>query len=105
MGSISARKCLMILGNLEKILGIELFCAAQGFDFRKPLKSSLILEACHDLVREQIPFAESDHVMSEEMNKAIDMVKDKSLVKCSGEVASGYGIPLKNEKDEFFGIY
>jgi histidine ammonia-lyase len=105
MGSISARKCLMILDNLEKILGIELFCAAQGFDFRKPLKSSLILEACHDLVREQIPFAESDHVMSEEMNKAIDMVKNKSLVKCSGDVASGYGIRIKNENDEFFGIY
>ena len=105
MGSISARKCLMILSNLEKILGIELFCAAQGFEFRKPLKSSVILEACHDLVREQIPFAEADHVMSEEMNKAIDMIKVKSLVKCSGEAASGYGIPLKNEKDEFFGIY
>jgi len=105
MGSISARKCLMILDNLEKIQGIELFCAAQGFDFRKPLKSSLILEACHDLVRESIPFAESDHVMSEEMNKAISMVKSKLLVKRSGEVASGYGIQLKNENDEFFGIY
>ncbi len=105
MGSISARKCLMILDNLEKIQGIELFCAAQGFDFRKPLKSSIILEACHDLVRESIPFAESDHVMSEEMNKAITMVKNKSLVSLSGEVASGYGITLKNEHDEFFGIY
>ena len=105
MGSISARKCLMIVDNLEKIQGIELFCAAQGFDFRKPLKSGLILEACHDLVREQIPFAESDHVMSEEMNKAILMVKNKSLVKHSGEAASRYGIQLKNEQDEIFGIY
>ena len=105
MGSISARKCLMIIENLEKIQGIELFCAAQGFDFRKPLKSSMILEACHDLVREQIPFAESDHVMSEEMSKAIAMVKNKSLVKCSGAVASGQDVNLKNEQDEFFGIY
>jgi len=105
MGSISARKCLMIIDNLEKILGIELFCAAQGFDFRKPLKSGPIVEACHDLVREQIPFAESDHVMAEEMNKAILMVKSKSLVKRSGEVANGLGINLKNERDEFFGIY
>jgi histidine ammonia-lyase len=105
MGSISARKCLMIIDNLEKIQGIELFCAAQGFDFRKPLKSGAILEACHDLVREQIPFAESDHVMSEEMQKAIAMVKSKSLVKRSGEVASAQGINLKNETDEFFGIY
>ncbi len=105
MGSISARKCLMIIDNLEKIQGIELFCAAQGFDFRKPLKSSVILDGCHAFVRESIPFAEADHVMSEEMNKAIALVKNKSLVKCSGEVASGYGIKLKNEKDEFFGIY
>ena len=105
MGSISARKCLMIIDNLEKIQGIELFCAAQGFDFRKPLKSSMILEACHDLVREQIPFAESDHVMSEEMSKAIAMVKNKSLVKCSGGVASSMGVNFKNEQDEFFGIY
>ena len=105
MGSISARKCLMIIDNLEKIQGIELFCAAQGFDFRKPLKSSMILEACHDLVREQIPFAESDHVMSEEMSKAIAMVKNKSLVKCSGAVASRQDVNLKNEQDEFFGIY
>ena len=105
MGSISARKCLMIIENLEKIQGIELFCAAQGFDFRKPLKSSVILEACHNLVRDKIPFAEADHVMSEEMNKAIEMVKNKSLVQLSGEIASGHGFNLKNEKDEFFGIY
>jgi histidine ammonia-lyase len=105
MGSISARKCLMIIDNLEKIQGIELFTAAQGFDFRKPLKSSVILDACHTWVRESIPFAESDHVMSEEMSKAILMVKNKTLVKYSGEVASGYGINLKNENDEFFGIY
>lgn len=105
MGSISARKCLMILDNLEKIQGIELFCAAQGFDFRKPLKSSIILDACHDMVRRSVPFAESDHVMSDEMNKAITMVKNKSLVKLSGEVASAHGLKLKNELDEFFGIY
>lgn len=105
MGSISARKCLMIIDNLEKIQGIELFCAAQGFDFRKPLKSSVILDACHAYVRERIPFAEADHVMSDEMNKAIGMVKNKSLVRYSGEVASGNGINLKNEKDDFFGIY
>jgi histidine ammonia-lyase len=37
MGSISARKALQIAGNVVKILGIELFCASQGFDFRKPL--------------------------------------------------------------------
>ncbi|MCK4979835.1 MAG: histidine ammonia-lyase, partial [Candidatus Delongbacteria bacterium] len=42
MGAISARKTLRIIGNLEKILAIELLCAAQALDFRRPLKSSVI---------------------------------------------------------------
>ncbi|MHA1987986.1 MAG: histidine ammonia-lyase, partial [Promethearchaeota archaeon] len=54
MGSISARKTLKIVENLEKILAVELLCAAQAFDFRRPLKSSKILEECHKYIREII---------------------------------------------------
>ena len=105
MGSISARKALMVIDNLEKILGIELFCAAQGFDFRKPLKSGGIIDECHRIVRRTIPFAESDHIMSEEMNKAIDMVKNRTLIAISGKAAKKQKINLKNEYHELFGIY
>lgn len=105
MGSISARKALAIVDNLEKILGIELFCAAQGFDFRKPLKSGPVIEACHQHVRKSIPFAKSDHIMSEEMNKAIGMVKNKELVILAGKIAKQEQIDLKNEHHELFGIY
>jgi len=105
MGSISARKALMVIDNLEKVLGIELFCAAQGFDFRKPLKSGGIIDECHRLVRQTIPFAESDHIMSEEMNKAIDLVRNKTLITVSGKAAKKLKINLKNEQHELFGIY
>jgi len=105
MGSISGRKALMVINNLEKILGIELFCAAQGFDFRKPLKSGGIIDECHRIVRQTIPFAESDHIMSEEMNKAIDLVKNKTLITVSGKIAGKMKINLKNEHHELFGIY
>jgi len=105
MGSISARKALMVIDNLEKILGIELFCAAQGFDFRKPLKSGGIIDECHRFVRQTIPFAESDHIMSDEMNKAIGLVKNKTLIKVSGKIAKKLKIKIKNENDELFGIY
>ncbi|MCX6238789.1 MAG: histidine ammonia-lyase [Bacteroidia bacterium] len=105
MGSISARKALMVIDNLEKILGIELFCAAQGFDFRKPLKSGGIIDECHRFVRQTIPFAESDHIMSDEMNKAINLVKNKTLIAVSGKIAKKLKINLKNEHDELFGIY
>ncbi len=105
MGSISGRKALMVIDNLEKILGIELFCAAQGFDFRKPLRSGGIIDECHKVVRETIPFAESDHIMAEEMNKAIEMVKKGILIDTSHKAAKRLKINLKNEYDEFFGIY
>ena len=105
MGSISARKALMVIDNLEKILGIELLCAAQGFDFRKPLKSGGIIDECHRFVRQIIPFAESDHIMSDEMNKAIDIIKNKTLVPVSGKAAKKLKVNLENEYHELFGIY
>ncbi|MBY9015355.1 MAG: histidine ammonia-lyase [Candidatus Lokiarchaeota archaeon] len=83
MGSISARKTLRIIDNLEKILAIELLCAAQAFDFRRPLKSSVILEACHAYVRKKIPHLNEDVVLSEYINKALDIIKSKELVHLS----------------------
>ena len=105
MGSISARKALMVIDNLEKILGIELFCAAQGFDFRKPLKSGGIIDECHAFVRQSVPFAESVHIMSHEMNKAIDLVKNRTLITVSGKIAKKLSVELQNEHHELFGIY
>ncbi|GAG84197.1 unnamed protein product, partial [marine sediment metagenome] len=73
MGSISARKTLRIIDNLEKILAIELLCAAQAFDFRRPLKSSVIMEACHAYVRQKIPHLYEDVVLSEYISIALDI--------------------------------
>ena len=86
MGSISGRKTLNIIQNLEKILAIELICAAQGFDFRRPLKSTKILNACHDYVRMKIPLVDKDRVFSEDINIALDLIKNKKLVKVVNEV-------------------
>ena len=79
MGSISARKTLRIINNLEKILAIELLCAAQAFDFRKPLKSSMILEACHSYVRQKIPHLNEDVVLSEYIEIALEIIKSREL--------------------------
>jgi histidine ammonia-lyase len=86
MGSISARKTLRIVHNLEKILAIELLCAAQAFDFRRPLKSSIILEACHAYIRQKIPHINEDVVLSELIEIALDIIKSKELVNISTKV-------------------
>jgi histidine ammonia-lyase len=104
MGPISARKALSIIRNLEKILAIELICAAQGFDFRQPLKSTVILNSCHDYVREKIPKVEKDRVFFEDINIALEIIQKKELVHVVNEVVKKECLDFKNDTHEVFGI-
>jgi len=105
MGSIGVRKSLVIVNNLEKILGIELLTAAQGFDFRKPLKSGILVEEAHNLIREHITFADTDRIFSDDIEKAITLIQSKELIKHLHITAKKYHIDFKNEDHELFGIY
>lgn len=86
MGSISSRKALKAVKNLEKILAIELLCAAQAFDFRRPLKSSIILENIHSYIRSKIPYIEEDTVLSPYIEKAREIIQSKQLFEIIKEV-------------------
>lgn len=79
MGSISGRKALQIIGNLENILAIELLCAAQAFDFRRPLKSGPVLEACHAYVRTKIDHAAVDRIFADDIQKAHAIISERKL--------------------------
>jgi len=83
MGSISARKALKIVLNLQKILAIELLCAAQALDSRRPLKSSKIMEKCHDHIRKTIPHISEDVILSNHINSAIEIIRSNELSKIS----------------------
>lgn len=81
MGSISARKLLTIIENLENILAIELLVACQAIEFRRPLKSSPALEAAHVHVREHVSFASEDRIFAEDIRKVADIIRDFSFVR------------------------
>jgi histidine ammonia-lyase len=74
MGANAATKCARIVENLEKILGIELFNAAQGLEFRRPLKSSPKIEQIVADFRKEVPFVEDDKFMQPEIQKAITFI-------------------------------
>lgn len=80
MGSIGGRKALKVVENLEQILAIELICAAQAFDYHKPLKSGEILEAVHAFVRTKISHAEEDRVFAKDIEQAIEIIRNKSIL-------------------------
>ncbi len=90
MGSIGARKTLRVVKNLERILAIELLCAAQAFDFRKPLRSSRFLDRVHDLIRQRIAFAEEDRIFSNDVKRAHQIVEERSLLELSSSFHSSF---------------
>ena len=105
MGSISGRKLLTILGNLENILAAELLCSAQAMDFRRPLRSSAVLEACHHLVRDRIDHADSDRVFHEDLLAAADIIRSGALVEAAERAAEAGGIDLHGEDRRLFKSY
>ncbi len=105
MGSISARKALKIIENLEVILAIELFTAAQGFEFRKPLKSGILLDKSLEFIRGKIPFAENDRIFSKDIDVACQIIRNKELTSYLNGVCAEHKIDFKNAEHETFGIY
>jgi histidine ammonia-lyase len=64
MGMTGALKLRQIVENAERVLGIEIMCAAQGLEFRKPLKSSPEIQRAQAVVRSFVPRLEQDRVLA-----------------------------------------
>jgi len=79
MGSISGRKFNQVLNNLEKILAIELMYACQGLEFRRPLKSSPVIEEIFDLVRTKVAKLEDDRLIGDDINAIIELIQGEKL--------------------------
>jgi histidine ammonia-lyase len=101
MGSISGRKLNRVLDNLEFILAIELLSACQAIEFRRPLKSSELLEFAHEYVRKHVSFASEDRIFADDINKIAGVIKDFSFVEKVNEFALSKKIVL-NEMYSMF---
>lgn len=89
MGSIGALKLLDVFQNVEHVLAIELFSAAQALDFRKPLKPGKGVEIAHKFVREAIPHAQTDHYFKDDINIAVALLqKGEMLEKVEKELVN-----------------
>ncbi|MBS1663145.1 MAG: histidine ammonia-lyase [Bacteroidetes bacterium] len=104
MGSISGRKLNQVLDNLEYILAIELMSACQAIEFRRPLKSSVILEAAHEYVRDFVGFASEDRIFAEDIQKLHSIIRSFSFVRHCDTVAQKKGVALSGGFEVDFSI-
>lgn len=75
MGTNSATKLIRVVDNTARILGIELFTAAQALEFRRPARSSKPVEELFTAYRAEVPFIDVDTVMSPLIEKSVKFVE------------------------------
>jgi len=80
MGMTAANKAAVVIDNVSRVLGIELMCAAQAIDLRRPLLSTPAIEAVYARLRKQVPFAPVDRAFGRDLDKAIALTQGDDLL-------------------------
>jgi histidine ammonia-lyase len=73
--------------NLSRILGVEALCAAQGVEFRAPLKTSQPLQQTLARLRAEVETLGEDRYLAPDLETAARLI-------ASGDLAAAAGLPL-----------
>jgi histidine ammonia-lyase len=84
MGMTGAIKLRQIVEHAERVLGIELMCAAQALEFRRPLRSSRKIEEAHDAIRRVVPRMERDRVLAPDIAAVAEAIRSGKLDRWQG---------------------
>lgn len=76
MGANAATKLYRVLDNCQKILAIELMHAAQGLEFRRPLKAAVWSENLYEAYRVQVPSLDTDRVLATDLAKSVAFIQE-----------------------------
>lgn len=80
MGATSAIKLAQIHDHVRTVLAIELLCAAQGIDLRRPLRTTAPLERVHATIRARVPAMMVDRPIAPDIVAVRAMIDDGSLL-------------------------
>ncbi|MGH2447619.1 MAG: histidine ammonia-lyase [Chloroflexota bacterium] len=86
MGVTAGLKARQVQVSTEAVLAIELLVAAEGLDFRRPLRSSAPLEAVHRLIRSEVPRLDTDRPLYPAIEVVTRMVRDGRVARAAESV-------------------
>ena len=89
MAAHGARRLGPMAENLERILGVELLCAAQGIDFRAPLATSEALQRVVARVRQDVPTLGEDRFLSPDLSQAAALIANGEIITAAGVAMPG----------------
>ena len=76
MGMTAALKLRTIVENAEHLLAIELLAAAEGLEFRRPLKSGAGVEEAYARVRKISPAVDADRSLSSDIARVAAAIRE-----------------------------
>jgi histidine ammonia-lyase len=76
MGMTAALKLRSIVENAEHLLAIELLAAAEGLEFRRPLKAGIGVEEAYARVRQISRAVDADRSMSADITLVAKAIRD-----------------------------
>src|SRR5580692_5737965 len=83
MGATAALKLATIHDHVRTVLAIELLCAAQGIDLRRPLTTTAPLEAIHAAIRAKVPAMMVDRPLAPDIEAMRALIDDGTLVEAA----------------------
>ena len=81
MATFAARRLQDIYENVAGILAVEWLSAAQGMDFRRPLKSTAALETAKQVLRAKVSFYDKDRYFAPDIEQANSLILEGELAK------------------------
>jgi histidine ammonia-lyase len=88
MGATAALKLARIHDHVRTVLAIELLCAAQGIDLRRPLRTTGPLEAVHAVIRGAVPALAADRPLAPDIAAMRALIDGGSLVEAAGRAGA-----------------
>lgn len=79
MGANAATQAYTLIRNVERVIAIELMNASQALEFRRPLKTSPLLESFLEQYRKVVPFIKVDEVLHDSIEASIQFLKDVDI--------------------------
>ena len=70
----AAVKLRRIVQNVRHVLAVEMMCAMQGIDYRRPLRSSVTIERAHAALRAVVPSLGRDRVLSPDIETTASLI-------------------------------
>jgi len=80
MGVTAARKARAIARNVERVLALELLCAAQARDFHRELEAGRGAQAVHAALRARVEALDADRYLHDDIEEAVGLVGSGALV-------------------------